>query len=115
MEEKEKKRETNIDNRHLQRSQFYINSFEYEWMIWKHIQNYYIYLCVVAPVQRLRNTHFYGQNMMSNKRPHIYTSATNVYQQLLTQSAYNKSMHGLRSGLYFFFQIHNIRDKNENA
>lgn len=91
-----------------------------KWMgIWKHIENYYIYLCVVAPVQRLSNSTFMGKIWWAINA-HIFTRLLRTFQQLLTHThtntvstqSHHQQEHELRSVLYFRAYI---GDKNENA
>lgn len=69
------------------------------------IQNYNIYLCFVAPVYD-EAIHFYGRKMMSNKRPHIYTSA-----EILVSKWMNKMRNVLRCVTRWVRQSTNMRNE----
>lgn len=61
----------------------------------------------------IKQFNFYGQNMMSNKRPHIYTSATDVPTTVNiqhTQSHHQPELE-LHSVLYFYTYMREIRTK----
>lgn len=103
LNEKDAERESNIDNRQLQSSQFYINSFEYERRYMAtHSKLLHLFMCCCSRTT-IKQYNFYGQNMMSNKRPHIYTSATDVPTTVNTQSAHNHQPTRARSAQHSVF------------
>lgn len=62
MRMKERRGSQHLDNTDSCGAANFILIHSNKWMgIWKHIENYYIYLCVAAPVQRLSNSTFMGK------------------------------------------------------